>query len=191
MWTVLCCVDWCVYMMLHFYFLICTKENVKGMVVFIKPCWLDVALMLLIHPGHISSLIKPDMLDPAMTRLVTVNSIYFKGLWKSRFQPTNTKMRPFKGGDGNEYSVPMMSQLSVFNIGEYWCMRFPLMALCLRLIIGIYLIRAIIQFWLFFFDITDFFTYSQYFRCILMLNTTWSLLHYTTKWHFKDILFHD
>ncbi|XP_018539597.1 glia-derived nexin [Lates calcarifer] len=67
--------------------------------------------------GHISSLIKPDMLDPAMTRLVTVNSIYFKGLWKSRFQPTNTKMRPFKGGDGNEYSVPMMSQLSVFNIG--------------------------------------------------------------------------
>ncbi|GAA6232553.1 glia-derived nexin [Lates japonicus] len=67
--------------------------------------------------GHISSLIKPDMLDPALTRLVTVNSIYFKGLWKSRFQPTNTKMRPFKGGDGNEYSVPMMSQLSVFNIG--------------------------------------------------------------------------
>ncbi|XP_053176063.1 glia-derived nexin [Scomber japonicus] len=67
--------------------------------------------------GHIPSLIKADMLDPALTRLVVVNSIYFKGLWKSRFQPENTKMRPFNGGNGNVYKVPMMSQLSVFNIG--------------------------------------------------------------------------
>ncbi|XP_022078081.2 glia-derived nexin [Acanthochromis polyacanthus] len=67
--------------------------------------------------GHIPSLITADMLDPAMTRLVAVNSIFFKGLWKSRFQPENTKMRPFNGGDGNVYKVPMMSQLSVFNIG--------------------------------------------------------------------------
>lgn len=67
--------------------------------------------------GHISSLIKPDMLDPTLTRLVLVNSIYFKGLWKSLFQPSNTKMKPFKTGDGSVRSVPMMSQLSVFNIG--------------------------------------------------------------------------
>ncbi|XP_060901635.1 glia-derived nexin [Labrus mixtus] len=67
--------------------------------------------------GHIPSLIKADMLDSALTRLVAVNSIYFKGLWKSRFQPENTKMRSFTGGDGNSYKVPMMSQLSVFNIG--------------------------------------------------------------------------
>ncbi|CAJ1066070.1 glia-derived nexin [Xyrichtys novacula] len=67
--------------------------------------------------GHIPSLIKADMLDSVLTRLVAVNSIYFKGLWKSRFQPENTKMRPFNGGDGNVYKVPMMSQLSVFNIG--------------------------------------------------------------------------
>lgn len=67
--------------------------------------------------GHIPSLMKADMLDPALTRLVALNAIYFKGLWKSRFQPENTKMRPFNGGDGNVYKVPMMSQLSVFNIG--------------------------------------------------------------------------
>lgn len=67
--------------------------------------------------GHIPSLIKADMLDSALTRLVAVNSIYFKGMWKSRFQPENTKMRQFKGGNGNVYKVPMMSQLSVFNIG--------------------------------------------------------------------------
>ncbi|XP_031716371.1 glia-derived nexin [Anarrhichthys ocellatus] len=67
--------------------------------------------------GHIPSLIKADMLDSSLTRLVAVNAIYFKGLWKSRFQPENTKMRPFTGGNGDVYKVPMMSQLSVFSIG--------------------------------------------------------------------------
>ncbi|XP_077468327.1 glia-derived nexin [Stigmatopora argus] len=66
--------------------------------------------------GHITSLIKADMLDSAMARLVIINSIYFKGLWKSRFQSENTKMRPFTGGNGNVFKVPMMSQLSIFNI---------------------------------------------------------------------------
>lgn len=77
-------------------------------------------LILHFYPGHIPSLIKADMLDSALTRLVAVNSIYFKGMWKSRFQPENTKMRQFKGGNGNVYKVPMMSQLSVFNIGEHF-----------------------------------------------------------------------
>ncbi|XP_072249116.1 glia-derived nexin isoform X2 [Leuresthes tenuis] len=67
--------------------------------------------------GHIPSLVKADMLDSELTRLVAVNAIYFKGLWKSCFQPQNTKMRPFTGGDGKAYKVPMMSQLSVFNMG--------------------------------------------------------------------------
>ncbi|XP_054883740.1 glia-derived nexin [Poeciliopsis prolifica] len=67
--------------------------------------------------GHITNLIKPDMLDSTLTRLVALNSIYFKGSWKSGFQPNNTKMGPFTGGDGNVYKVPMMSQLSIFNLG--------------------------------------------------------------------------
>ncbi|XP_041850076.1 glia-derived nexin [Melanotaenia boesemani] len=67
--------------------------------------------------GHIPSLIRADMLDSALTRLVAVNAIYFKGLWKSCFQPENTKQRPFNGADGTVYKVPMMSQLSIFNIG--------------------------------------------------------------------------
>uniref|UniRef100_A0A8C7HFH8 Serpin family E member 2 n=1 Tax=Oncorhynchus kisutch TaxID=8019 RepID=A0A8C7HFH8_ONCKI len=67
--------------------------------------------------GHIPTLVKADMLDGALTRLVAVNAIYFKGLWKSRFQTENTKMRTFNAGDGNSYKVPMMSQLSVFKIG--------------------------------------------------------------------------
>ncbi|XP_012991388.1 glia-derived nexin [Esox lucius] len=67
--------------------------------------------------GHIPTLVKADMFNGALTRLVAVNAIYFKGLWKSRFQPENTKPRTFNGGDGNAYKVPMMSQLSVLNIG--------------------------------------------------------------------------
>ncbi|XP_029629469.1 glia-derived nexin-like [Salmo trutta] len=67
--------------------------------------------------GHIPTLVKADMLDGDLTRLVAVNAIYFKGLWKSRFQTENTKMRTFNAGDGNSYKVSMMSQLSVFNIG--------------------------------------------------------------------------
>lgn len=67
--------------------------------------------------GLIPSLLKPDMLNGGLTRLVALNSIYFKGLWKSRFQPENTKMRPFTTGEGNTTKVSMMSQLSVFNIG--------------------------------------------------------------------------
>ncbi|XP_072311375.1 glia-derived nexin [Eucyclogobius newberryi] len=66
--------------------------------------------------GHIPSLVKAEMLNSALTRLVAVNSIYFKGLWKTRFQPENTKMRPFNAGNGNVSKVPMMSQLSVFNM---------------------------------------------------------------------------
>ncbi|XP_054649525.1 glia-derived nexin [Dunckerocampus dactyliophorus] len=66
--------------------------------------------------GHVTGLVRADMLDAALARLVIVNAIYFKGLWKSRFQPEDTKMRPFTDGDGNVFKVPMMSQLSVFNI---------------------------------------------------------------------------
>ncbi|XP_064184839.1 glia-derived nexin-like isoform X1 [Anguilla rostrata] len=65
--------------------------------------------------GKISTLVRPDMLDGALTRLVAVNAIYFKGLWKSRFRREDTKMGKFTTGDGSEHEVPMMSQVSVLN----------------------------------------------------------------------------
>ncbi|KAL0973368.1 hypothetical protein UPYG_G00202540 [Umbra pygmaea] len=67
--------------------------------------------------GRIPTLVKAEMFNGALTRLVAVNAIFFKGLWKSRFQPQNTKPRTFNGGDGKAYKVPMMSQLSLFNVG--------------------------------------------------------------------------
>ncbi|XP_054838630.1 glia-derived nexin [Eublepharis macularius] len=67
--------------------------------------------------GMINSVLTPDGIDSALTRLVLVNAVYFKGLWKSRFQPENTKKRTFTGADGKAYQVPMLAQLSVFRCG--------------------------------------------------------------------------
>ncbi|KAJ8359100.1 hypothetical protein SKAU_G00156250 [Synaphobranchus kaupii] len=67
--------------------------------------------------GNITSLVRPDMLDGPLTRLVVVNSIYFKGLWKSPFRPKDTKMGIFTGGDRTKHIVPMMSQLSLLKTG--------------------------------------------------------------------------
>ncbi|KAM4771311.1 glia-derived nexin isoform 2-T2 [Rhinophrynus dorsalis] len=67
--------------------------------------------------GMIENLISPELLDSALTRLVLVNALYFKGLWKSRFQPENTKKRTFHGPDGKS-QVPMLAQLSLFRSGS-------------------------------------------------------------------------
>ncbi|XP_008065425.1 glia-derived nexin [Carlito syrichta] len=68
--------------------------------------------------GMIDSLLSPDVIDGVLTRLVLVNAVYFKGLWKSRFQPENTKKRTFVASDGKSYQVPMLAQLSVFRCGS-------------------------------------------------------------------------
>lgn len=65
----------------------------------------------------IDQVVAPDDID-SLTRLVLVNAVYFKGLWKSRFRPENTKKRPFYGADGKTYQVPMLSQLSIFRCGK-------------------------------------------------------------------------
>ncbi|KAM4659254.1 glia-derived nexin isoform 3-T3 [Amazona ochrocephala] len=67
--------------------------------------------------GMIDQVVAPDDIDGGLTRLVLVNAVYFKGLWKSRFRPENTKKRPFYGADGKTYQVPMLSQLSIFRCG--------------------------------------------------------------------------
>lgn len=68
--------------------------------------------------GMIDNLISPELIDSSMTRLVVINALYFKGLWKSRFQPENTKKRTFHGPDGKAYQVPMLAQLSLFRSGS-------------------------------------------------------------------------
>ncbi|CAH2246848.1 glia-derived nexin, partial [Pelobates cultripes] len=68
--------------------------------------------------GMIEDLISAELLDSSLTRLVLLNALYFKGLWKSRFQQENTKKRTFHAPDGKTYQIPMLAQLSVFRSGS-------------------------------------------------------------------------
>lgn len=58
--------------------------------------------------NKIKDLIKPDMLD-ALTRLVLVNAIYFKGNWASKFEPRQTKKEQFWLNNSDSVEVDMMN----------------------------------------------------------------------------------
>uniref|UniRef100_UPI00398F4B2D neuroserpin n=1 Tax=Pristiophorus japonicus TaxID=55135 RepID=UPI00398F4B2D len=55
----------------------------------------------------------------ALTRLVLVNAIYFKGNWKSQFRAENTRTFPFTKDDESEIQIPMMYQQGDFYYGEF------------------------------------------------------------------------
>lgn len=54
----------------------------------------------------------------AMTRLVLVNAIHFKGLWQLPFPEAATRQRIFHKLDGSTVVVPMMEQMAEFHYGE-------------------------------------------------------------------------
>ncbi len=57
----------------------------------------------------IKDLIKPGILT-ALTRLVLVNAIYFKGDWANQFDATRTQHAPFWVTPTDELQTPMMTQ---------------------------------------------------------------------------------
>lgn len=64
-----------------------------------------------------------DIFKPGQTRnhvLMTINTIYFKGLWKEIFDRTKTKQELFRNLDGREVWVDMMkgTQYSRYYFGE-------------------------------------------------------------------------
>ncbi len=61
----------------------------------------------------IKDLIPQGAIDP-LTRLVLANAIYFYADWVDQFDPNKTHDAPFHLLDGEEVTVPMMSQLSGF-----------------------------------------------------------------------------
>lgn len=65
----------------------------------------------------IKDLIAPGMLD-ALTRLVLVNAIYFKGDWASQFDRSRTSQEPFWAGSNGQVQVPMMTQKHKYRYGE-------------------------------------------------------------------------
>ncbi|XP_048460234.1 neuroserpin [Rhincodon typus] len=68
--------------------------------------------------NKIPNLLSPKDFD-ALTRLVLVNAIYFKGNWKSEFRGENTRTFQFTKDDESEIQIPMMYQQGDFNYGEF------------------------------------------------------------------------
>ncbi|KAM9111326.1 plasminogen activator inhibitor 1 [Pangshura tecta] len=69
--------------------------------------------------GMISDFLEPGTVDE-LTRLVLVNAVYFKGLWKLPFLEAETRQRVFHKSDGSQVVVPMMEQTAKFNYGEFF-----------------------------------------------------------------------
>jgi serpin B len=65
----------------------------------------------------IQDLIKPDTLN-AVTRLVLVNAIYFKGNWSGQFDKQLTKAGPFHVFAGKTVETPMMQATKEFRYAE-------------------------------------------------------------------------
>jgi serpin B len=68
--------------------------------------------------GKIVDLIQPGMLG-AMTRLVLVNAIYFKGNWASQFDPDLTHDASFQVTPAQQVQVPMMTRQGSFRYAEH------------------------------------------------------------------------
>jgi len=54
-----------------------------------------------------------------LTRLVLVNGIYFKGLWKDQFKTGHTRKAPFFLNDTEKVDVDMMYKEAEFPYGEF------------------------------------------------------------------------
>ncbi|CAH0407675.1 unnamed protein product [Chilo suppressalis] len=57
--------------------------------------------------GKIKDLISPSMLD-SLTRLILLSACYFKGTWKTKFNPNNTKSTDFYVNPSKTIKVDMM-----------------------------------------------------------------------------------
>ncbi|XP_011359590.1 antithrombin-III isoform X2 [Pteropus vampyrus] len=64
--------------------------------------------------GRITDVIPRDAINE-LTVLVLVNTIYFKGLWKSKFSPENTRLESFNRVDKEDCQAPMMYQEGKFR----------------------------------------------------------------------------
>lgn len=77
--------------------------------------------------NKIKDLIQPGILN-ALTRLVLVNAIYFKGNWESQFKADKTKVAPFHISSKKSVQAPMMTQKQKFryaDLGSFKMLKLP------------------------------------------------------------------
>lgn len=55
---------------------------------------------------------------PEDARMYLINALYFKGIWKSQFQKSDTRQENFTNSDGTEQKVNMMNQTETFNYAQ-------------------------------------------------------------------------
>lgn len=67
--------------------------------------------------GRIDPLLKEDELSED-TRLVLLNTVYFKARWFNEFEPSSTWPGTFHRLDGSKTDLPMMNQTSYFRYRE-------------------------------------------------------------------------
>ncbi|XP_038050240.1 serpin B6-like isoform X1 [Patiria miniata] len=67
--------------------------------------------------NRIKDLLAAGSID-ALTRLVLVNAIYFKGDWAAKFQVSKTSPEKFHISATEDFDVPMMHQRGKFNFGR-------------------------------------------------------------------------
>ncbi|XP_038050241.1 serpin B6-like isoform X2 [Patiria miniata] len=67
--------------------------------------------------NRIKELLAAGSID-ALTRLVLVNAIYFKGDWAAKFEVSNTSPEKFHVSATEDIDVPMMHQKGKFNFGR-------------------------------------------------------------------------
>ena len=68
--------------------------------------------------GLIKDLITDDAIDP-LTALILTNAIYFKGIWKTQFDPLNTTNRTFEISAEKTVEVPTMNLIDTEDIFNY------------------------------------------------------------------------
>jgi len=68
--------------------------------------------------GLIKDLITADAISP-LTALILTNAIYFKGIWKTQFDPVNTTDRSFETTFGSTIEVPTMNLVGTEDVFTY------------------------------------------------------------------------
>jgi serpin B len=64
--------------------------------------------------GLIKDLITEDMINP-LTALILTNAIYFKGIWKTQFDPENTTNRLFETATGKSVEAETMTLVDTYD----------------------------------------------------------------------------